>query len=80
MMKPSAGQRILELVQRRPGMTEVEIAKALYGTSAVQQDVNSECRSLESLGLIERRGESGPVDPYRCHPTKKLQDITKLTS
>lgn len=56
--------RVLEAIGRRPGMTELEIAKAIYGPSAVQQQVNQECRYLAGSGLIERRGAGGRSDPY----------------
>ena len=67
MPKPAATQRILDPVKRRPGMTELEIARELYGASAVQQNVNPECRMLVSLGLLERRGVGGPGDPFTYH-------------
>lgn len=57
-------KRILSLVEARPGLTELEIAKALYGPSAVQQNVNKECRMLVELGLVERSGVGGPGNPY----------------
>lgn len=63
----SVGNRILKLVRSRPGMTELEIARALFGPSAVQQNVNQDCRQLAELKLVERRGGGGPSDPYTYH-------------
>jgi hypothetical protein len=59
--------KILDVVRRRPGMTELEIAKALHGPSAVQQQVNSQCRALLKQGKIGRRGSGGAGDPYTYH-------------
>ena len=56
--------QILELVRSRPGITELEIAKAIYGPSAVQQQVNPDCRLLVRRGLLERWGQGGRSDPY----------------
>lgn len=58
---------ILEAVRNRPGMTELEIAKAIYGPAAVQQRVNSDCRLLVGRKLLERRGSGGRLDPYVYH-------------
>lgn len=66
----TAGGRVLELVKRRPGMTELELAKSLYGPSAVQQRVNQECRKLLNGGLITRRGRGGSADPFTYYPKR----------
>lgn len=57
-------RRIVELVGGRAGMTELEIAKAIYGPAAQQPQVNQACRSLVRRGAIERRGQGGPADPF----------------
>lgn len=62
--------KIIELVSRRPGMTELEIAKAIHGPVAVQQQVNQNCRLLVGRGLIERRGAGGRGDPYVYYPAQ----------
>lgn len=56
--------RLLDLIERRPGMIELEMARELFGSGAVQQSVNSDCRLLVSLGLVERMGVGGSGDPY----------------
>lgn len=56
--------RIIELVRERPDITELAIAKAIYGPKAVQQKVNQQCRSLAQLGMLIRRGRGGVSDPF----------------
>jgi hypothetical protein len=51
-------------------MTELDIAKAMYGARAVQQQVNQQCRLLVKLGLVERFGVGGKDDPYTYRVTK----------
>lgn len=63
-----AADRVLDLVKRRPGLTELEIARALHGPSAVQQQVNKECRKLVKGGQIIRRGHGGAADPFTHYP------------
>jgi hypothetical protein len=65
--KSGVGARIVELIRRRPGMTELEIAKAIYGPSALQPQVNQYCRKLVQGGHIERRGSGGHTDPFVYH-------------
>lgn len=57
-------QRIVDLVRKRPGMTELEIAKAIHGPSAVQQQVNQQCRALVKAGHLVRQGAGGASDPF----------------
>lgn len=64
MRRSGIANHILELVKRRPRMTELEIAKAIHGPGAVQQQVNQHCRALLKSGQLERRGSGGPSDPY----------------
>jgi hypothetical protein len=59
--------KVLELIQRRPGMTELDIARAIHGPAAVQQQVNPVCRELVAAGLVERRGQ-GHSDPFIYYP------------
>ena len=60
--------RLLNIVGKRPGLTELELARAIFGPSAVQQHVNKDCRSLSELGLLERRGVGVRGDPYVYYP------------
>ncbi len=52
----------LSLVARNPGLTEVEIAKHLFGRLGYQQRVNSSCRRLIREYHIERPGNGGAQD------------------
>ena len=55
---------ILSLVTRKPGLTEAEIAKHLFGRLGYQQRVNSTCRRLIREYRVERRGNGGPGHPF----------------
>ncbi|MCP3463048.1 hypothetical protein [Bradyrhizobium sp. CCGUVB23] len=56
------------LVGKGPGRTEIELAKAIHGDDAYQQQVNQDVRMLVDAGKIVRRGGGGPNDPYRYYP------------
>lgn len=58
---------ILSLVTRKPGLTEAEIAKHLFGRLGYQQRVNSTCRRLIREDRVERRGNGGPGHPFSYH-------------
>ena len=68
----STASKILEFVHLRPGLTELEIAKAIHGPAAVQQQVNQECRLLVRRGKIERRGMGGRADPFTYYPIAEV--------
>ncbi len=53
------------LVIRHPGLTEAEIATALFGTGSDPNRVSTPCRSLMKSGRIERSGRGGRNDPFR---------------
>ena len=46
--------RIIQLVQDRPGLSDREITDALLGRNIAQQPTNQACRRLESRALIRR--------------------------
>lgn len=48
------GGTIQFIVERRPGISDDDLAEAIYGRRQ-QQLVNSECRYLAECGRIERR-------------------------
>lgn len=56
--------QVLELVARRSGMSEREIAEHLFGAKAAQQRVNGVCRLLVAEGRLQRHGRGGPGDPF----------------
>lgn len=63
----TVGIRIKEKIAERPGLTEAELAQAIFGMEGYQQRVNSTCRALIKRGEIIRRGTGGPSDPYTYH-------------
>lgn len=56
------------LIDKGPGRTEAELSNAIFGGNAPQQRVNQECRLLNNRGVVERRGDGGPADPFRYFP------------
>jgi hypothetical protein len=66
---------ILSLVTRKPGLSEVEIARHLFGRLGYQQRVNSTCRKLAHEDRIERRGNGGPGLPF-IYRRKRIVDPT----
>lgn len=48
-------QRILEAVQKQPGITDRRLAEALFGLGTPQQRVNGECLRMAGRGLIDRK-------------------------
>ena len=65
MYRPTIPELLYGLIQHGPGRTESELAEAIYGSGAYQQQVNQTCQYLRSLELVERHGAGGSVDPYR---------------
>lgn len=60
--------KLKAIIQESPGLTERELAAALYGPGAEQQRVNPVCRILVNTGMVERRGLGGGNDPFRYFP------------
>jgi hypothetical protein len=56
------------LIEKGPGRTETDLARAIHGGTAYQQQVNQDLRMLVGLGKAERRGDGGPNDPFKYHP------------
>jgi hypothetical protein len=61
---------IYSLVVRRHGLTELEIARELFGGDGYQQQVNLPCRQLIDEGRIQRRGQGGPREPFTYYPLR----------
>jgi len=59
------------LIEKGPGRTEIELARAIHGDTAYHQQVNQDLRMLSEREEIERRGDGGQHDPYRYHPKQK---------
>jgi hypothetical protein len=47
------------LITRSPGLTEAEIATALFGNASYSQQVSNACRSLLKSRRIEQSGRGG---------------------
>jgi hypothetical protein len=56
--------KIIDLVRRRPNLTEAELAEQIFGKDGYQQRVNSTCRRLIKQGEVQRYGRGGSNDPY----------------
>jgi hypothetical protein len=67
---------ILSLVTREPGLTEIEIAKHLFGRLGYQQRVNSTCRRLVHEDRVERREVGGPGHPFGYHRMRVILNRT----
>jgi predicted transcriptional regulator len=52
------------LIEKGPGRTELELARAIHGDKGYQQQVNQDLSLLLSRGAVERRDT-----PYRYFPT-----------
>jgi hypothetical protein len=57
------------LIQKGPGRTEAELAKAIFGEKGYPQLVNSDCRRLMHGHKVVRQG-TGRSDPYRYYPAE----------
>lgn len=59
------------VIVKWPGLTETELAKALYGLNGYPQQVNAACRALIRRGRIERRGK-GYAEPFTYYPAENV--------
>jgi hypothetical protein len=56
----------------RPGLTEAEIAAALFGEAGYPARVARACMTLLKRYRSERRGRGGRTDPFRYFPKGQL--------
>jgi hypothetical protein len=70
--KMALADDIDQLVSRRPGLTELALAKSLFGHMGYQQRVNSTCRHLFREGRVERHGTGGPGHPFTYYPSSRF--------
>ena len=61
----TVADQIEALVTHRPGLTEAEIAAALFGEAGSPQRISNACRGLMKSRRIERSGRGGRNDPFR---------------
>jgi hypothetical protein len=60
------------LLARRPGLTEAEIAAALFGEASYPQQVSTACLRLMKSRRIQRSDRGGRSDPFRYFPKGAL--------
>lgn len=65
--------RICQEICTRPGITQLEIARSIYGSTAYQNLVANVCRQLVREGYVSRRGIGGRHDPFTFTWVHKLQ-------
>lgn len=56
-------------IAKQPGLTEVELAQAVYGPVGYAQLINPLCRTLLRRGRVVRLGK-GYSDPFRYYPVE----------
>jgi hypothetical protein len=62
---PTLGERVVDLLHRRPGLSDREITNLLLSPDAGQQPVNQACRMLAGQGaLIRQKREDGRIGNY----------------
>jgi hypothetical protein len=69
-------EEIYDLVSRKSGLTEAEIARMIFGRHGYQQQVNSACRQLAEAGRVERQGKGGPGNPYTYRLLMKRRKLS----
>ncbi len=77
---PIVAQAIEVIVRHRPGITQKELAEAIFGTEGYPQRINWDCRWLTSLGYI-RRDKSRPARYTVGRPSRppKLEGTRRCT-
>jgi hypothetical protein len=72
-------EKILSLLNQKPGLSDREITNVILGAEAPQQSINIACRSLESKGVIKRiRRKDGRIVNYLAD-MKFIPDISVKT-
>lgn len=57
------------IISEQPGLTEAELARALYGPTGYAQLINPLCRTLLRRGRAVRLGK-GYAEPFRYYPVE----------
>jgi hypothetical protein len=68
----AVADEIEALLIRNPGLTEAEIAAALFGEAGYPARVARACMTLLKRRRIERSGRGGRSDPFRYFPQGQL--------
>lgn len=65
MISEIVRDRLFHQIHENRGITETELARAVFGSAAYRQRVRSDCRVLMAEHTVIRQGGGGPADPYR---------------
>ena len=68
-------QVILYIIERRPGITDTDLTKAIYGDDGRHQQVNTECRNCPE---IERRQGATHIGNYIRLPVRQSAPVLSL--
>lgn len=63
----TVADQIVALLRRQPGLTETELAQALFPDGAHRQRINASCQALVGARRLVRQGMGGNGAPYRYH-------------
>lgn len=71
-------EQILELLAKKPGLTDREITNHLYDTSARQQPINAACHKLVQAGLLLRTEKQAgqKIQNFLTGHAYKIQPMT----
>jgi hypothetical protein len=71
----SLRSKVCEIIHSTPGVTELEIARRIYGSGVDQGQVNRMCRQLVDEGCVVRAGKGGPHNPFTYSWAGKLPKL-----
>jgi hypothetical protein len=85
-LKMALADEIEKLVRRKPGLTQMDLARMLHGRAGYKQQVNLTCRRLVAEGRIERQGRAAgaahspiiPEDQTPCPAAPKMSSAPRL--
>jgi hypothetical protein len=65
--------KVIEVVERRPSISDRELSEAIFGTPHRSTQINSECRHLENLErLVRKKIGDEPIGNYPVRNPPKL--------
>jgi hypothetical protein len=68
--------KILAELRRRDGLSDRQLAEAIFGTRHCSIQINGECRYLEKFGLISRiKEEARPIRNLLIRPQPRLMHV-----
>jgi hypothetical protein len=67
-----------QLVWRRPGLTELALAKCMFGRMGYQQRVNSTCRASSGKAALNGMGPAGPAIRSRIIQERSAVEARRL--